>query len=194
MSAESQELPIKSSPMNDLIATIVAIAASLMAVCNIKDNNIVQAMSQAQAHTIDHWSHYQSKSTKQSLVENQIDLLEMQLSLNPKAEASAKKNIETQIQKNKEKFERYEKEKTELKAQAEASQVEYDSLNIHDDQFDLAEALLSLGLSLFGITALTQKKSLFVFAAVLSGIGVVFGLAGFLGWSIHPEWLTRLLG
>ncbi|MCK6600011.1 MAG: DUF4337 domain-containing protein, partial [Bdellovibrionaceae bacterium] len=87
----------------------------------------------------------------------------------------------------------YEKEKNEIKAQAEAFQKEYDELNTHDDQFDLAEALISLGLSIFGITALTQKKVLFYFAIVLSSVGVFFGVAGFLGWSIHPEGLTKLL-
>jgi hypothetical protein len=52
-------------------------------------------------------------------------------------------------------------EKNEIKAQAEAFQKKYDELNLHDDQFDFSEALISLGLSIFGITALTQKRVFF---------------------------------
>ena len=42
--------------LNSWIAIVVAVSASFMAIFNIKDNNIVQAMSQAQAHAIDTWS------------------------------------------------------------------------------------------------------------------------------------------
>ena len=38
-----------------------------MAICNIKDGNIVQAMSQAQAHGINTWAYFQANSTKQSI-------------------------------------------------------------------------------------------------------------------------------
>lgn len=184
----------KESKLNTQIAIIVAISASLMAIFNIKDNNIVQAMSQAQAHNIDAWSFFQAKSTKQSLAESNLHQLELQQTLNEKAPASLKEKINKMIFDNKAKIEKYEVEKMEIKKQAEDFQKEYDELNIHDDQFDLGEALISLGLSLFGITALTQKRALFYFASSLSGLGIFFGIAGFLNWSIHPEWLTKILG
>ncbi len=182
------------SRLNNVIALIVAISASLMTIYNIKDNNIVQTMSQTQAHVIDSWSYFQAKSIKQSLVENHVIGLELQLTMNQNLKPEALQAIETKIQEGKNRITRYEVEKGEIASQAEAYQKEYDRLNIHDDQFDFAEALISLGLSLFGITILTKKKSLFYFATALSGCGVFFGLAGFLGWSIHPEWLAKILG
>lgn len=181
------------SQLNNLIAVIVAISASLMAIYNIKDNNIVQAMSQAQAHNIDSWSYYQAKSTKQNLVENYLSQLQLQALMN-KSNSATEKTIEEQISESKKRIEKYEQEKAQIKSQAEGFQKEYDALNLHDDQFDLAEALISLSLSIFGITALTQKKPLFYFGTLLSGLGIFFGLAGFLGWSVHPEWLTKILG
>lgn len=184
----------QQSKLNSAIAIVVAISASLIALFNIKDNNIVQAMSQAQAHSIDAWAYYQAKGTKQNLAEATRDSLEVQLSLNPNVKAETKQKIEKLIQHSQSQIEKYEKEKVEIKAKAEGYQTEYDQLNIHDDQFDLAEALISLGISIFGITALTQKKPLFYFGLVLSGIGVVFGFAGFLGLALHPEFLTKLLG
>ena len=52
---------------------------------------------------------------------------------------------------------------------------------------------MSVAIALFGITALTRKKALLGFAAFLAGVGIFFGLAGFLQWRIHPDFLTRLL-
>ncbi|AZZ35439.1 hypothetical protein CIK05_01035 [Bdellovibrio sp. qaytius] len=182
------------SKLNSIIAVLVAVCASFMAIYGIKDNNIVQAMSQAQARGVDSWSYFQAKSTKQNMTENQVAQLELLLSINENAKDAVKQKITVQIQDAKARVQKYETEKNQIKEQAESYQKEYDDLNIHDDQFDLAEALISLGLAIFGITALTQKKPLFYFGAVLSAIGILFGLAGFLGWGIHPEWLTKILG
>ena len=66
------------SKINSRVAIWVALTATFMALCNIKDGNIVQAMSQAQAHAIDAWSYFQAKSTKQSIAENTVELLTMQ--------------------------------------------------------------------------------------------------------------------
>ena len=64
------------SRINSKIAIFVALTATFMAICNIKDGNVVQAMSQAQAHSIDAWSYFQAKSTKQSIMENAVESVE----------------------------------------------------------------------------------------------------------------------
>ena len=89
---------------------------------------------------------------------------------------------------------RYETEKNEIRAQAEGHQKRYSSLNLHDDQFDLSDAALSVSIALLGITALTKKKWLLVFAIAFMAFGMFFGIAGFLQWEIHPDVLTELLG
>ena len=66
----------QESRLNSVIALLVAIAATLMALDNIKDGNVVQAMAQDQARQVDAWSYYQAKSTKQNLAEATIDQLE----------------------------------------------------------------------------------------------------------------------
>ncbi len=88
----------------------------------------------------------------------------------------------------------YEDEKAEIKRTAEGYQKEYDRLNLHDDQFDMAEATISIAIALLGVTALTQKRRLFYLALAFGGFGGVLGLAGFLGLSIHPDFLARFLG
>ena len=50
----------KESRINSVMAILVAVTATFMAICNIKDGSIVQA----QAHGINAWSYFQANSTK----------------------------------------------------------------------------------------------------------------------------------
>jgi len=179
--------------LNSLIALLVALLATFMAVCNIKDGNIVQAMSQQQAKAVDYWSYYQAKGMKQNLAESMLDQLTIQkeegASLSLAAQALLDKKIAVYIAQVK----KYAKEKEDIRKQAEGAQAEYDRLNVHDDQFDMSEAGLSISIALLGVSALTRKKWLVGFALIFALFGVVLGLAGFLGWNLHPDALAKLL-
>jgi uncharacterized protein DUF4337 len=166
------------SRLNGVVALFVVVAATFMALCNVKDGNIVQAMQQSQAKAIDQWNFYQASSMKQHIAENTADLLRVQLEmavgLSP---------------------EQRTKEEAKITAQeAEAAAKEYDSLNVHDDQFDLAEACLSIGIALAGVTALTRKWWLLGLACAFAAIGVIYGLAGFLHWDLHSDLMAKVLG
>ena len=63
------------SRLNSIIALLVALAATFMALCNVKDGNICQAMQQAQAGALDQWSYYQAKGMKLNLAESMLDLI-----------------------------------------------------------------------------------------------------------------------
>ena len=91
--------------LNSKVALFVAITATFMALCNVKDGNIVQAMSQAQAHSIDAWSYFQAKSTKQSIAETTLEIIKSQ---NTTGSADLVKKYDEEIK-------RYEKEKFEIK-------------------------------------------------------------------------------
>lgn len=172
--------------LNSKIAIMVAVVATIMAICNIKGGNIVQAMGQAQSHSLNAWSYFQAKSTKQSIAENSLELL--------KSEGRKDKLSNDLIKVYNDKISRYEKEKMEIKQSALAFEKEYNDLNIFDDQFDMTEAFISISIAMFGLTALTQKKWLFYFASTISIIGIIFGICAFLKVPIHPEWLAKILG
>ena len=174
----------RESKLNGLVAIWVALTATFMALCDVKDGNIGQAMAQAQAHSIDAWSYFQAKSTKEVVVQNSLELLRAQKS--PGYEELAKK-YEGDLA-------RYEKEKAEIKKQAEGYQQEYDHLNLFDDQFDMTDAFLSIAIALFGVTALTQRKWLFYFAAAVSLLGIILGFAAFLKISLHSDFISGILG
>src|SRR6266542_2818865 len=63
------------SRLNSIVAVLVALAATFMALDNIKDGNIGQGMAQAQAKMVDSWSYYQAKSTKENLAQATLDQL-----------------------------------------------------------------------------------------------------------------------
>src|SRR5436305_3098684 len=178
--------------LNNLIAVLVALLATFMALCNIKDGNIVQAMSQDQAKAVDQWSYYQAKGMKENLAESvrdQLTLRREQPGLSPQESAL----LDQQIKKYDGIVAKYVKEKEAIKKDAEDAGKDYDRLNVHDDQFDMSEATISIAIALLGVSALTKKKWLVGVAVLFAGFGVLMGLAGFFGWGIHPDAFAKFL-
>ena len=179
--------------LNSLIAVMVAATATFMALCNVKDGNIVQAMEQDQAAAVDAWSLYQAKGMKLNLAEATLDQLTLERDLRSELGADARARLDKKIADYTAKTRTYEAEKSDIMAKAKAFKDDYDSLNVHDDQFDLADALMSVAIALFGITALIRKRLLLGFGIAFASLGIVFGFAGFLRLGLHPDVLTRLL-
>lgn len=183
----------RESRLNGAIAALVAISATLMALNNVKDGNIVQNMQQAQANGVDAWAYYQAKGTKQNLATAAREQIELMRDTAPAATPEIRAVFDKRIAEYAAQEKKYEAEKEDIKRKADGFQKQYDDLNRRDDQFDMAEALLSVGIALFGVTALTRKRWLLVVALVFAGIGAILGWAGFFGWNLHPDWLAAVL-
>ena len=184
----------RESRLNTIVAVFVALAATFMALNNVKDGNIVQAMQQAQANGVDSWAYYQAKGTKQNLAIAAREQIELLRDTTPNPTPETRAVFDKRIAEYTALEKKYESEKEDIKRQAEGFHKQYDDLNVHDDQFDMAEALLSVAIALFGITALTRKSWLLVIAIGFTVCGTVLGLGGFMGWNLHPDWLASLLG
>jgi hypothetical protein len=181
------------SRLNTAIAVLVSITASFIAMCNVKDGNIGQAMAQAQANAVDAWAYYQAKGTKQNLAESMVDQLTIQRDLLPGAALETRALFDRKIAEYKARAKLLESEKAKIKQQAEDFQRDYDRLNFHDDQFDMADATLSLSIALLGVTALTRKRWLFAVGAAFALFGMALGISGFLGYGFHPDALAKIL-
>ena len=127
---------------------------------------------------------FPGKSTKEAIAENSLKIFRLQ---NSTANIQVEKDFEGEIS-------RYEKEKAEIKKQAEGFQKEYDDINLFDDQFDMTDALLTISIAMFGITSLTQKRWLLYFAAAVSLVGIILGLTAFMGISLHSGFVSKILG
>jgi hypothetical protein len=189
-SAKPKEPVEKSSWLNPAVAITVALLATFMGICKVKDDNIVQAMQQAQADKLDHWQFYQARNIREEIAKSTLTQLRLQALT---AQASQRAAFDEQIAAYDALANDQNQKKAELKTQAEHDQATYDALNFRDDQFDLSDAAIAIAISLLAVASLTQLPWLYLLALLPSGFGVVMGLAGLVGWGIHPDALVKLL-
>ena len=173
-----------------MVAVTVALLATFMGICKVKDDNIVQAMQQAQADKIDNYSWYQARNIREEVARATAAQLTAQLAAAP---ADARAAVQQQIDSYNALAKEQSEKKKEQQDAAEEADKTYNRLNLHDDQFDLADAALSIAISLLAVTALTQKRWLYYLALVPTVFGLLMGFAGLLGWALHPDALARLL-
>jgi Domain of unknown function (DUF4337) len=182
---DAPELPnAESDPLNRRISIIVALSATFLSICNVKDSNICQAM-------IDTWNYFQAKSTKGHLAEAAAAELEaIALSIH---DPEGIKAVEALRARWKADALRYEADKKGVEDKARAAEAHYAALNLRDDQFDMAEASLSLAVALMGITALTRQRWLLAVGAAFALFGALMGVAGFTGLPLHPDFIAAWL-
>ena len=186
----AQSASARSARLNAAVAVTVAVLATFMGICKVKDDNIVQGMQQAQADKLDHWAYYQARNLRQDVAAAAVTQLELARLGAPPASVQA---YDTAIAKYGAVAADQAKKKDELKAQAEQDQKNYDALNYRDDQFDLSDALLAISIALLAVTALTGLWPLYWTALVPTFFGVLMGVAGLAALPIHPAALVRLL-
>jgi hypothetical protein len=175
----------KDKSLNRLVAITVVILSVAVGLGNIKDGNIVQGMAQAQANSLDRWNEYQATRTKLHIVETART--QLAASAGPARAARALASFDADTAK-------YRAETPGLAQQAKNFSAQYDALNVHDDQFDAAEASLSTAISIAAVAALTESMIPLVAAWAFGAFGLFFVSCGFLGWSFHPDVLSTILG
>jgi hypothetical protein len=176
--------------LNTWVAVTVALLATFMGICKVKDDNLVQAMQQAQADKLDHWAFYQARNIRQEVAQSALDQLRAIQNTKPIA---ARPAMDSVVARYKALVADQKAKKDSLRVAADADQHTYDSINYRDDQFDLSDALTAIAISLLALTSLTQKRWLFGIAMIPTVLGVLMGLAGLAGWHLHPAALTQML-
>jgi hypothetical protein len=187
---ERLDLSTAKNRFNSWVAISVAIISVFMAITKVKDDNIVQAMLQSKSDAVDTWNEYQSKKIKQHMAElglNQVKALQVLDQGKGNAELSS------QQKQYHDAIARYQTEESTLSTKAKGFEKQYDDLNFRDDQFDLSDAILSISLAMLAISALTEKRKLLALAWFFGGFGLLMGLAGLMGFSLHPTALISLL-
>ncbi|HSW06500.1 DUF4337 domain-containing protein [Aquabacterium sp.] len=180
----------RTARLNTMVAITVALLATFMGICKVKDDNIVQAMQQAQADKLDHWNFYQARNVRQDVADAAAVQLRLAKLAAPADKAAA---YDEAIASSVAKAANEAQKKQELKTQAEEDQKTYDRLNYRDDQFDLSDAALAIAISLLAVTALTELSWLYWVSWLPISFGVLMGLSGLLGWAVHPNTLSRWL-
>ena len=176
--------------LNTWVAITVALLATFMGICKVKDDNIVQAMQQAQASRIDDWSFYQARNIRQEVAQATLTQLTISRASAPVAQ---RPSLDSAVGRYQALVKDQATKKDSLRVAAENDQKTYDSLNYRDDQFDLSDTLIALAISLLALTSLTHKRWLYWIAMIPTALGVLMGMAGLFGWPIHPDAIARLL-
>src|ERR1051325_6427481 len=101
----------RDSRLHTAIAALVALAATLMALNNVKDGNMVQAMQQAQAQGVDDWAYYQAKGTKQNLAISAREHIELMRDTTPNVTPEVRAVFEKRIAEYTDQDRKYEAEK-----------------------------------------------------------------------------------
>src|SRR5690348_11596889 len=160
----------KDKRLNNLVALTVVVFSVATGLGNIKDGNIVQAMAQAQANSLDRWNEYQATRTKLHIVETARAQL-----------AAATPNAA--VQKTLSGFDadaaKYRSESPKLAKEAKGFADDYDALNVHDDQFDAAEASLTTAISIAAVAALTESWAPLIASWVFGAFGLFMTICGF---------------
>lgn len=180
----------KDKSFNRRVAITVVALSIFMGLCGVKDGNIVQAMQQAQSDGVDAWNEYQATKTKLHIDEAAATQARL-TALSGDARIAAAVRLETARLDTE--MAKYQAEIPTLKAKAEGFQAQYDALNVHDDQFDASDALISIAVSIAAVAALVEIPAALWASWAFGALGVVMGLAGFLGWSLHSALLSKLL-
>jgi hypothetical protein len=180
----------RKQKLNSAVAIAVAILATFMGICKVKDDNIVQAMQQAQASRIDDWSFYQARNIRQEIAQSTLTQLMISRA---GAVAAQRATLDSSVARYQALVKDQAAKKDSLRVAAENDQKTYDTLDYRDDQFDLSDTLIALAISLLALTSLTHKRWLYWIAMVPTALGVLMGLAGLFGWPIHPDSIARLL-
>src|SRR5712672_1060768 len=82
--------------LNTLVAISVALLATFMGICKVKDDNIVQAMQQAQADKIDNYSWYQARNIREEVAKATVAQLTAQAAgATPQAKSIIDEQIKT---------------------------------------------------------------------------------------------------
>src|SRR5258706_12845778 len=96
--AETKEAGVKKTKahLNTMVAISVALLATFMGICKVKDDNIVQAMQQAQADKIDNYSWYQARNIREEVPKATVVQLAAQAAVAPpQAKAVFQEQIKT---------------------------------------------------------------------------------------------------
>jgi hypothetical protein len=178
----------KDKKLNRLVAITVVILSVFTGLCNIKDGNIVQAMQQAKADSVDRWGEYQATRTKAHIAETARTEILVIAGETPSPHATAAlASLDKEIAK-------YRTETPRLDREARNFADRYDALNVHDDQFDASDALVSAAISMAAVSALAESIGLLAGAWIFGLMGVFMGICGFAGLAFHPDMLSNFLG
>ncbi len=158
-----------------LTTTILAVCAAIGSLKGGGYSTQVQIMTTQENNK---WSYYQAKSIKQHVSEMELDILKLELFKNDNA--LIKGEYQGKIKKLEDNIARYDKEKTDIKAQAEVLSGKQAILKRHGGNFGLAVMFFQIAIMLSAIGSLLKQRSSWLIGLFIGGAGFIYFINGFL--------------
>jgi hypothetical protein len=160
-----------------LTTIIFAVAATLS---TFKGGGYSTRSMLSQEQASNKWAYYQSKSLKLYLYETQKDVLELDTKRMKKEDAPALEAYQKKIAEYEKSTKRYDKEKADIKKDAEHFEVLRDDAQTHSQAFGMAVIFLQISILLSSIAALIKRKYLWIIGIGVGAVGLVYFINGFL--------------
>ena len=169
----------KKEPWLNYLALTTIIFAVAATLSTFKGGGFSTRSVLSQEQASNKWAYYQSKSLKSYLYETQKDMLELSSLRMTKNEAAAKEAFEKKAAEYEKSIKRYDKEKTEIKKEAEKFEVQRDDAQSHSKVFGMAVIFLQIAILLSSIAALIKRKYIWYLATATGAVGLVYFANGF---------------
>ncbi len=156
-----------------LWTTLFAVSAAIGTIKNGGFSTRVNVMTTQEANA---WAYFQSKSIKQHVCETQLDLLKLK-ALGPNNPAE-KRFLTERIATYEADVARYDKEKGEIKAEAEKTAADRDAYKAKGGTLSLAIMFLQISIMLVSVASLLKQKPLFQTGGAMGLVGVGILLYG----------------
>jgi hypothetical protein len=165
--------------LNTLVAITVTLLVTFMAMCKIKDNNIMLLMQEAQASKVDNWAWFQSLNIREDITQSKLG--DLKSDTQDGDSPQRKKSAESKIPEFEALLKKTTDKKEKVKQKAEEEQERYEKLDTVHENFDHSEGAISIAVSLLAMTTLLQKRWMYAVALVPGIIGILCGAMGLLG-------------
>jgi hypothetical protein len=160
-----------------LTTIIFAVAATLS---TFKGGGYSTKSMLSQEQASNKWSYFEGKSLKLYLHETQKDVMELDTKRIKKEDVSVLNAYQTKIAEYDKSMKRYEKEKAEIKKDAEHLESLRDEAQKHSQAFGMAVIFLQISILISSIAALIKRKYLWEIGIAVGAVGLIYFLNGFL--------------
>ena len=146
------------------VSLTVVIIAVIAAVASQAAGKYGSQSQMSQVKASDQWSFYQAKSIKQHL--DEVSLLQLRDRTNDPAIAAMVRKLTVDLS-------RYDKEKADVKAAAEALEAKRDAASHRCGFLGTAVSLFSVSIAMASICTVTKKKPLWFISMIMAALALV---------------------
>jgi len=170
----------KKEPWLNYLALTTIIFAVAATLSTFKGGGYSTRSMLSQEQASNKWSYFQSKSLKLYLYETQKDVLELDTKSMKKVDASVIDAYHKKILEYEQSIKRYDKEKADIKKDAEHLESLRDEAQKHSQVFGMAVIFLQISILISSIAALIKRKYLWFIGIGVGAVGLIYFINGFL--------------